>query len=127
MSFEKTVLKHLAEEFPDLSAHLMDIHDNMHDLMIPFQKQYYYSKEMQGSYSIKYVLPALWPGDPELDYHNLEGVHNGSEASASFADMVNHTSEEIAEMRDNLLKYCGLDTYAMVKVLKKLKEIAEKD
>lgn len=127
MSFKKTVLKHLAEEFPDLSAHLMDIHDNMHDLMIPFQKQYYYSKAMQGSYSIKYVLPALWPGDPELDYHNLEGVHNGSEASASFADMVNHTPEEIAEMRDNLLKYCGLDTYAMVKVLKKLKEIAGKD
>ena len=123
MSFEKTVLKHLAEEFPDLSAHLMDIHDNMHDLMIPFQKQYYYSKAMQGSYSIKYVLPALWPGDSELNYHNLEGVHNGSEASATFADMVNHTPEEIAEMRDNLLKYCGLDTYAMVKVLKKLKEV----
>ena len=125
MSFEKTVLKHLAEEFPDLSAHLMDIHDNMHDLMIPFQKQYYYSKAMQGSYSIKYVLPALWPGDPELDYHNLEGVHNGAEASASYADMVNHTPEEIAEMRENLLKYCGLDTYAMVKVLNRLKEIAD--
>ena len=28
-------------------------------------------------------------------------------------------------MRENLLKYCGLDTFAMVvKVLKKLKEIA---
>lgn len=124
MSFEKTVLRHLAEEFPDLSDQLMDIHDNMHDLMIPFQKQYYYSKAMQGSYSIKYVLPALWPEDPELNYHNLEGVHNGSEASAAFADMINHTPEEIAEMRDNLLKYCGLDTYAMVKVLKKLREIA---
>ena len=124
MSFERTVLKHLAEEFPDLSDHLMDIHDNMHDLMIPFQKQYYYSKAMQGSYSIKYVLPALWPGDPELDYHNLEGVHNGSEASASFAEMADHTPDEIAEMRENLLKYCGLDTYAMVKVLKKLREIA---
>lgn len=47
------------QHHPDLSAHLMDIHDNMHDLMIPFQKQYYYSKEMQGSYSIKHVLPAL--------------------------------------------------------------------
>lgn len=125
MSFEKTVLKHLAEEFPDLSKHLMDIHDNMHDLMVPFQKQYYYSKAMQGSYSIKKVLPALWPGDPELNYHNLEGVHNGAEASASFADMVNHTPEEIVTMRENLLKYCGLDTYAMVKVLRRLKEIVE--
>lgn len=125
MAFEKSVLKHLAEEFPDLSGQLMDIHDNMCDLMVPFQKQYYYSKAMQGSYSIKYVLPALWPGDPELDYHNLEGVHNGAEASASYADMVNHTPEEIAEMRENLLKYCGLDTYAMVKVLNRLKEIAD--
>lgn len=28
-------------------------------------------------------------------------------------------------MRENLLKYCGLDTYAMVKVLNRLKEIAD--
>lgn len=120
-------LEFLAKEGQDprraLAEHLMNIHDNIHDLMIPFQKQYYYSAAMQGSYSIKYVLPALWPGDPELNYHNLEGVHNGSEASASFADMTNHTPEEIAVMRENLLKYCGLDTYAMVKVLRKLKEI----
>ncbi|MBP3268355.1 MAG: DUF2779 domain-containing protein, partial [Ruminococcus sp.] len=77
------------------------------------------------SYSIKYVLPALYPNDPELDYHNLEGVHNGSEASAAFADMASHTPEEIAEIRSNLLRYCGLDTYAMVKVLRRLREAAE--
>ena len=123
MSFEKSVIRNLAKTFPDLSKQLMDIHDNMHDLMIPFQKQFYYSKAMNGSYSIKYVLPALWPGDPELDYHNLDGVHNGAEALALYADMVNHTPEEIKEMRENLLKYCWLDTYAMVKVLKKLREI----
>lgn len=69
------------------------------------------------------MLPALWPSDPELDYHNLDGVHNGAEASALYADMINHTPEEIKEMRENLLKYCWLDTYAMVKVLKKLREI----
>ena len=125
MSFEKTVLRHLSETFSDLAEHLMSLHDHMHDLMVPFQKQHYYSKEMQGSYSIKYVLPALWPGDPELDYHNLEGVHNGAEASASFADMVNHSPEDIAVMREQLLKYCYLDTYAMVKVLRKLKEVAD--
>ena len=124
VSFEKTVIRHLAESFPDLAGHLMNIHENMHDLMIPFQKQYYYSAAMQGSYSIKYVLPALWPGDPELDYHNLDGVHNGAEASASFADMANHTPEEVEEMRKNLLKYCRLDTYAMVKVLRMLKDVA---
>ena len=122
MSFEKTVIKNLAGQFPDLSAQLMDIHDNMHDLMIPFMDAAYYSEAMQGSYSIKYVLPALYPNDPELDYHNLNGIHNGSEASNAFAEMASHTPEEIAEIRKNLLKYCGLDTYAMVKVLRKLRE-----
>lgn len=65
------------------------------------------------------------PEEAEDIYHNLDQVHNGSEASAAFADMVYHTPEEIAELRANLLKYCGLDTYAMVKVLGKLKEITK--
>ena len=123
MLFERGVLQRLADTFPDLSEHLLAIRENIHDLMIPFQKQHYYSKAMQGSYSIKYVLPALCPGDPELDYHALEGVHNGGEASATFSDLPNHTPEEIAVMRKNLLRYCRLDTLAMVKVLEKLRNV----
>ena len=122
MSFEKTRLKELGELFPDLKAHLMDIFNNMHDIMDPFKHGDYYSEAMQGSYSIKYVLPALYPDDPELDYHNLDDVHNGSEASAAFLTMPKKSPEEIASLRANLLKYCGLDTYAMVKVLQKLRE-----
>lgn len=122
MSFERGVIERLADLFPDLSQHLLAIRDNIHDLMIPFQQQHYYSKAMEGLYSIKYVLPALCPGDPELDYHALEGVHNGSEAMDTFADLPNHTPEEIKVMRHNLLKYCCLDTLAMVKVLEKLRE-----
>ena len=125
MSFEKRVILGLAELFPDLAEHLLNIRENMHDLMIPFQKQHYYTEAMQGSYSIKYVLPALCPGDPELDYHNLNQVHNGSEASAAFANMANLLPDEIEELRSNLLKYCGLDTYAMVKVLNKLKDTVQ--
>ena len=122
MSFEKTVIKKLAEVFPDLAVCLMDIHDNLHDLMIPFKDHSYYSAAMNGSYSIKYVLPALYPDDPELNYHNLDLVHNGSEASASFADLASKSPEEIEDIRAALLKYCGLDTLAMVKVLAKLRE-----
>lgn len=118
-SFEQRVLQSLADTFSDLSEHLLAIKEHVHDLMVPFQKQHYYSKAMKGSYSIKYVLPALCPGDPALDYHALDGVHNGGEASSTFADMPNHTEEEIQVMRKNLLKYCCLDTLAMVKVLEK--------
>ena len=125
MTFEKSVIKGLAALFPDLAAHLMAIHDNLHDLMIPFREQSYYSRAMEGSYSIKYVLPALYPDDPELDYHHLENVHNGGEASAAFANMTDHRPEERAALRESLLKYCELDTYAMVKVLRRLKEAVQ--
>ena len=122
MTFEKARIKELAELYPDLADHLMDIYGNIKDLMVPFQKKQYYTKAMQGSYSIKYVLPALFPDDPALDYHNLEGVHNGSEASAAFAVMQKMNQEELMSCRVNLLKYCGLDTFAMVRVLDRLKE-----
>lgn len=121
-STEIGIMKKLAAQFPDLSAHLLSICNNTLDLMVPFQKKYYYCKEMQGSYSIKYVLPALCPNDPELDYHALDGIHNGGEAMNAFADLPKHTPEEIDLIRKQLLAYCRLDTLAMVKVLEKLYE-----
>ena len=123
MGFEKGVIKRLAKLYPDLSEHLMNIHDNIKDLMIPFQKGYYYKKEMHGSYSIKYVLPALFPDDPSLNYKNLDLIHNGTEAMSSFQDLINKTKEEQKYIRERLLRYCELDTYAMVKIYEKLKEI----
>ena len=124
MGFEKGRIKALAGLYPDLSDHLMNIHDHIQDLMIPFQQRWYYTRAMQGSYSIKYVLPALFPDDPALDYHNLEGVHNGGEAMDTFKKMATMDPEELETWRQHLLKYCGLDTYAMVKVWEKLNEAA---
>lgn len=123
MSFEKTVIKKLAQSYKDLSDRLMNIHDNIKDLMIPFFNRDYYVREMQGSYSIKYVLPALFPNNPELDYHNLPLVHNGGEASDTFLNLNGKTKQEQEELRNGLLVYCKLDTYAMVKIWEKLKEI----
>ena len=123
MMFEKMVIKNLASIYPDLSNHLMNIYNNMYDLMIPFKNRDYYTKDMHGSYSIKYVLPALFPNDPELDYHNLNLIHNGSEAMTMFANLSNYSKEKQEEIRHCLLKYCELDTYAMVKIFGKLKEI----
>ena len=123
MSFEKSRIKSLADLFPDLAGHLMNIHDNIIDLMVPFRSKNYYTRAMQGSYSIKYVLPALYPNDIDLDYNQLEGVHNGAEASAIFAKMASMSHEELEKYRGHLLKYCELDTYAMVKIWKKLCEI----
>lgn len=80
---------------------------------------------MQGSYSIKYVLSALYPDDPSLDYHNLEGIQKGDQASNAFKKIKNMSPEEVLETRKKLLAYCKLDTFAMVKVWEKLKVIVE--
>lgn len=124
-AFEKTRLAELAEMFPDLASHLWNVHDHLDDLMIPFQQKWYYIKPMQGSYSIKYVLPALYPDAPDLDYHNLDEVHNGTEAMNIFPQLQYMSAEEQQRTRHNLLEYCKLDTYALYKVLLKLYELAK--
>ena len=120
--FECGRIKELACAFPDLAEHLLNIRSNIQDLLTPFQAGYYYNRDMGGSFSIKSVLPALYPDDPELDYHNLEGVHNGSEAMTIFPMIKDMPPEEQAAARKNLLAYCNLDTLAMVKVWQKLVE-----
>lgn len=124
-AFECTRLKELAEFFPDLSEHLLNIRDNIVDLLVPFQSGYYYNKAMGGSFSIKSVLPALFPDAPSLNYHNLDQIHNGGEAMSIFPKIKDMPPEEAEKTRKNLLKYCELDTYAMVKVWEKLKSAIE--
>ena len=122
MRFEKSVIEKLAKEFEDLSEHLMNIHENMKDLMVPFQKKHYVTPSMQGSYSIKYVLPALVP-DMQKAYKELDGVQNGGQAMNAFASLHVKSLEEQKEMRNQLLAYCELDTLAMVRILEKLRQI----
>lgn len=123
-TFECSRLKEMADIFPDLSAHLLNIRDNIKDLLDPFQAGYYYLPAMNGSFSIKSVLPALFPDDPQMDYHNLPGsVHNGGEAMTIFPSIKDMpTQEEKDAARKSLLEYCHLDTLAMVRVWERLKE-----
>ena len=75
---------------------------------------------MRGSYSIKYVLPALVP---ELSYDDLP-IKEGGTASNIFLSMLNETIEgDVKETRRQLLEYCELDTYAMVKIMEKLRQV----
>ena len=120
--FERGKIKALAEAFPDLSDRLMTIHANVVDLIDPFRSGYYYNGAMGGSFSVKVVLPAMFPGDPELDYHNLEGVKKGDEAKDVFPKLLKMPPEERERVRQGLLKYCWLDTYAMVKIWQALND-----
>ncbi|ECP8999324.1 DUF2779 domain-containing protein [Campylobacter jejuni] len=123
-SFEKGVIRNLALIFPEFSEHLLNIEKNIKDLMLPFQNKDYYHYKMQGSYSIKKVLPALIP-DMEKAYKDLELIHNGNEAMQSFELMQNMDQNTQVKYRKALLEYCKLDTLAMVKILKHLEEITK--
>jgi hypothetical protein len=79
-SFEKSRIKELARDFPAYYEPLMNMLDRFKDLAEVFEKGYYYQKEISRT-SIKDVLPSLFPNDPCLDYHNLDNVHKGDEAS----------------------------------------------
>lgn len=119
-TFEVSRLKEIAELFPKYKKKIEERISRIKDLMLPFQKKYYYTSDMQGSYSIKYVLPALIP---ELSYENLE-INEGGLASIAFENLFYETDlMQIAETRNQLLEYCKLDTLAMVKILEKLESI----
>ena len=122
MSFEKGVIEKLASSFNEYSSDLLSIHSNIKDLMIPFRNKDYETPDMQGSYSIKYVLPALVP-EMKQSYKELDGVQNGSQAMNAFANLYKLDDSEKQKVRKSLLEYCKLDTLAMVKILEKLREI----
>ena len=124
--FEKGRIAEMAEANPDLAAHLTNIREHIIDLLVPFRAGHYYTPAMGGSFSIKSVLPALFPNDDELNYHNLNPlVQNGGHAMTIFPLIKDMEPEKAAEAREALLAYCHLDTLAMVRVWEKLKEVVK--
>jgi hypothetical protein len=121
-SFEKSRIKELARDFPAYYEPLMNMLDRFKDLAQVFEKGYYYQKEISRT-SIKDVLPSLFPNDPCLDYHNLDDVHKGDEASKASVMLPTLDSELAYKLRSSLLKYCCLDTFAMVKIYQFLKSL----
>lgn len=123
-SFECSRIKELSNMYEDLKDDLLKLNDRIVDLMEIFSKRFYYQKEMKGSYSIKYVLPALFPNDEELDYEKLN-IKNGSMAMNAFPTLHLKDVSEIKQIREDLFKYCCLDTLAMVRILEKLEQECE--
>ena len=122
IGFERSKLIDLIDVFPEYSKELKGIVNRLKDLMIPFQQKWYYTPQMKGSYSIKNVLPAMVP---ELSYNDLE-IKEGGIASDTFLQMINKSFKGDEELtRKQLLKYCKLDTLAMVKILKKLESLID--
>jgi len=124
-SFEITRIKELSEMFSDLKEPLLALVSRFIDLIDPFRSLAYYHPDFNGSFSIKSVLPAMFPNDKELSYKSL-GIQNGGAAMETYAALLYMEPDQRIQKRRELLEYCHLDTLAMVKILGRLKEIIER-
>lgn len=122
-TFEKRCLERLADGVPEHRAGLQSIRERLVDLL-PVVRDHVYHPGFGGSFSIKRVLPALVPA---LGYHDL-AIPDGDAASRALEQLLlepeRFTPETDAELRANLLAYCRLDTWAMVELLAKLRQLA---
>ena len=112
-TYEKGIIKDLAEHFPLLRSDFHRILDRFKDLHAMIKKHVYYPG-FHGSFSLKSVLPAIVPG---MDYKDL-AIQEGNQASFEYLRMIDPSTsiEEKASIKKQLLEYCGYDTLAMKKI-----------
>ena len=112
-TYEQRILRELAVQLPQYADYLNILHSRFVDLCALIKNDYY-NPAFHGSFSLKYVLPALVP---EMDYQNL-AIQEGGMASLEYLRMIDSKTPvtEKKEIRKNLLAYCGQDTLAMVKI-----------
>ena len=137
VGFEKGRIKELANTFPEYKDKLMSIYNTGSDLLYiikgnsDFYKSLNYSDSeskrvnfydyrLSGSYSIKKTLPIF----SDLSYSNLD-VKNGTEALVTYASFKTMPSELKRLKYNSLLEYCKQDTWAMVVILNKIREMVK--
>ena len=121
-AFEKSRLKELAKAFPEYQEWVDSIIRRIVDLNVPFRDFSYYHPQQFGSSSLKQVLPVL----TDLTYDDLE-IGEGTTASLKFMEAAfgDIPDKERQKIRNDLRVYCGQDTEAMVRIIKRLDELSQ--
>lgn len=112
--FEKTCNELMGKLLPEYADFYQPLNERVVDLMKPFADGHYVHKDFFGSASIKRVLPVLIP---ELSYKELD-IHAGGAAQRLWMEAVldGKRDGEKDKILSDLLKYCELDTLAMVRI-----------
>jgi hypothetical protein len=122
-AFEKTRIRDLQEAVPDLREQLAALEMKLIDLL-PVVRENLYHPDFRGSFSLKYVLT---PMVPELTYTDMVIV-DGLTASVEIARLLfvadRIPAHERDRVRQDLLAYCKQDTWAMVRLLEEMRELA---
>lgn len=116
-SFEKSRIKELAKDFPDLAPGLLALADRVVDLL-PVARDHWYHRDQRGSWSIKAVLPTI---APQMSYLSLE-VKDGGQAQQAYWEAISPDTMPArrALLEQGLRLYCGRDTEAMMVVARAL-------
>jgi hypothetical protein len=119
--FEKTRIRALAEQVPAREDELVAMVDKLVDLL-PIVRNHVYHPEFKGSFSLKEILTPLVP---DLTYSDLV-IMDGLVASVEIARLLffQHLVKDRAKTRQDLLDYCKRDTWATVRLVDRLKELA---
>ena len=121
--FEKTRIRELQLAVPGLATELAALEAKLIDLH-PVVKNCVYHPGFKGSFSLKYILTPLVP---ELTYNDLVIV-DGMVASVEIARLLfvadKIPKHERDRVRQELLDYCQRDTWAMVKLVERLRELS---
>ncbi len=119
-SYERSVIRALARELPDLAPGLDTLIERLWDLLKVVEANYYHP-DFHGSFSIKEVLPVLVP---EMGYDDL-AIADGREASAAYQQALDcGDEEERRRIHEALRAYCAQDTLALVALRRALAEKA---
>lgn len=118
-TFERGELRKLANLFTDLSQQILSIEQRIWDQINIF-RQHYKDYRFGSTNSIKAVLPVI---SPDHNYDDLE-LSSGAEADIFWFEMLNEEDlEKKDKIKNDLLKYCELDTKAMVIIHEHLKSL----
>ncbi len=117
-SYEGSCLRELAAGGYEVAHDLLGMEARLWDLADPFSKALYVTPSMEGSWSIKDVLPALVP---EMTYKGM-AIADGLAAQKAYTRLMTErlTEVERATIMADLRAYCGQDTMGMVKILERL-------
>ena len=113
--YERRIVAELAARFTELAAPLAALNERIVDLHPPTRRHYYHPA-MQGSWSIKAVLPTV---APDLSYAALGEVQDGFAAQTAYFEAVDPRTPDgrRAALRRALLDYCRQDTLALVRLV----------
>lgn len=119
-TFEKARIQALADYSAEHRDNLLKLLDRFVD-PLPLIRDTLYDNAFEGSFSLKYVAPALLG-----ESHSYEGmlVANGGDAQRAFEEIISHkTSPGRRDLLiDALADYCKKDTFVMVELVKWLFE-----